>query len=608
MLLSGYYRVVYLAKPKSHKIRKKSKKSENDSNVIMIKKSTMKNAALVAVVVFIVAIAAIMLSNRDVPAPVNGDSGDKVPVDFYVMSQCPYGTQVEDAMKPVLDKMGENVDFNLHFIMSSPERYQGQEDTYCVEDLCSMHGISEVKGNIVQLCAAEHNPEKFMDMIVCMNENANQIPDNWEQCAEEAGLDVEKVRECYEGEEGMQLLRESAERAREVGATGSPTIYFNEEPYSGGRDEISFQRAVCAYLDEEPECEGIPVCAQDTDCPAKDNMIPVCENPGTEDAECTYVEPEPVELIVLNDDECSSCDTSRILTVSNQLFPGLTQENIDVDSEQGKALVDELGITYVPAYLFESNVENTKSWQDNAQLKGSFEETGDYWKLKDSVTGASYFVSDDKRQEHLAERGIETGDNMPQIDFFIMSYCPYGNQAEEGIEPVYQLLQDKAQFNPRYVIYENYRGGGDDYCLGDGSYCSMHGVQELNQNIRELCVYEKMGTAEFFEFALAMNDECTYQNADTCWEAVAEDLGLDTEVISQCEEQEGLEIAEEQLELTQQFGVSGSPTVFIDGVKHSSGREPENYKDALCEAYEDAPSECETELASSGEAPATGQC
>src|SRR3989338_4690312 len=58
---------------------------------------------------------------------------DKAKIDFYVMSQCPYGTQVEDALKPVLDKFGNAVEFNLNFIgeETSPGKFQ------------SLHGIKE---------------------------------------------------------------------------------------------------------------------------------------------------------------------------------------------------------------------------------------------------------------------------------------------------------------------------------------------------------------------------------------------------------------------------------------------------------------------------------
>src|SRR5437773_2269847 len=52
-------------------------------------------------------------------------------LEFFVMSKCPYGVQVEKAVAPVLDKLGANVDFRLVFIGDK----QGDQ-------LVSMHGPS----------------------------------------------------------------------------------------------------------------------------------------------------------------------------------------------------------------------------------------------------------------------------------------------------------------------------------------------------------------------------------------------------------------------------------------------------------------------------------
>jgi hypothetical protein len=106
---------------------------------------------------------------------------------------------------------------------------------------------------------------------------------------------------------------------------------------------------------------------------------------------------------------------------------------------------------------------------------------------------------------------------------------------------------------------------------------------------------------------LAMNSECTYQNADTCWIGVAEDLGLDTATIVECENTEGIELISVQKELGDLAGVSGSPTVFIDGVEYQGARTPEGYKTALCSAFTTAPEECSTTLGSEGAA-TTGSC
>ena len=199
---------------------------------------------------------------------------------------------------------------------------------------------------------------------------------------------------------------------------------------------------------------------------------------------------------------------------------------------------------------------------------------------------------------HSGLIGVTFGDNKPQIDFFVMSYCPYGNQAEEIIEEVYNNLGDAAEFIPRYVIYSNYQGGGPAYCFDDASkYCSMHGIVELNQNIREACVERHLGIQEWFDFARAMNSKCNYQNADTCWEGVADDLGIDKTVVTDCFDTEALEILEEDFVLNQALKVTGSPTIFIDGNKYAGARDANAIQAALCGAFEDAPASCAKALA-----------
>ena len=61
-------------------------------------------------------------------------------LEFFVMSKCPYGVQVETAVAPVLQQLGDNVDFHIAFIGDK----QGDE-------LTSMHGPTEVAGDIAQL-------------------------------------------------------------------------------------------------------------------------------------------------------------------------------------------------------------------------------------------------------------------------------------------------------------------------------------------------------------------------------------------------------------------------------------------------------------------------
>ena len=196
----------------------------------------------------------------------------------------------------------------------------------------------------------------------------------------------------------------------------------------------------------------------------------------------------------------------------------------------------------------------------------------------------------------------------PNVKLFTMSFCPYGNQAEEAMHPVAELLKDKVDVEPHYVIYNNYRGGGPQYCLDEeNKYCSMHGIQELNQDVRELCVY-KYQKDKFWDFVMKINEKCSAEDVDSCWEAIAEEQGIDTEQIKSCQQNEAMDILKTEAELNTQYGVKGSPTLVINDATYNGGRTSEAYKQAVCSAFTAEPGECSEALSESASSAPTGGC
>jgi glutaredoxin len=129
----------------------------------------------------------------------------------------------------------------------------------------------------------------------------------------------------------------------------------------------------------------------------------------------------------------------------------------------------------------------------------------------------------------------------------------------------------------------------------------------MNQDVREMCVNKYMGVGSWFDFALAMNKQCTAQNADTCWEAVATGLGLDVAKIKKCQTEEALTLAEAELQLDTQLSVRGSPTIFINGKSYSGGRAPADFLSAVCNEFTVKPTECANAVQSTATA-AAGNC
>ncbi len=533
----------------------------------------------------IVMIIIIVILSRSMSRPIEVEDAERygsVPVTFYVMSQCPYGTQVEDAIEPVMKELGTNIDFRLEFIAGEVDgKFQ------------SLHGPPEVEGNKIQLCVQEHYPEGLIDFVVCQNKDFRDLRGSVEKCAEKIGADATEITGCYEGAEGNRLLSGSISKSMAVNAQGSPTIYIDGKIYQGQRDADSFKRTICQGLGEHPICASMPVCASDFECTEQPGKVGICENPGKDDAVCIYKDDAEIKLTIVNSKDCLNCDASQLATVLGQVFLNLDVKEVDASSVEGARLVKELSLEKAPAFVLTGDVDKTYAWQNNPNIPKAFRTVGDSFVIIDEASGATHILDEKKREEIAKLTGVNKGDNRPQIDFYVMSYCPYGNMAEEAIEPAYQLLKGKAEFNPHYVIYSNYRGGGPQFCLDDeDQYCSMHGVQELNQGLRELCVDKHLGIDAYFRFVLEMNKKCNSNDADTCWEPVAKGLGLDVKKIKDCEADEWEDILAEELALNKALGVSGSPTVFVEGVAYSGPRNAAGYAQALCPAFTTAPDGC----------------
>ncbi len=197
----------------------------------------------------------------------------------------------------------------------------------------------------------------------------------------------------------------------------------------------------------------------------------------------------------------------------------------------------------------------------------------------------------------------------PEVLLFTMSYCPYGNEAENFVEPVARLLKDKANIEPHYVIYneKDYGYKGKEYCLdNENKYCSMHGVGELNQGVRELCVYRDQKD-KFWDFVMAANSDCTAENIEKCWTKAAKKAGVNVDKVKQCQANESIALLKKEVELNKKYDVSGSPTIVLNGEQYEGQRSPETFKQAVCSAFNSSPGSCDTTLENSNDGSA-GSC
>jgi glutaredoxin len=192
----------------------------------------------------------------------------------------------------------------------------------------------------------------------------------------------------------------------------------------------------------------------------------------------------------------------------------------------------------------------------------------------------------------------------PSVDLYVMSFCPYGTQAETVMSPVVDLLKSRADIRVRYIT--SVSGTTAD------SVDSLHGMPEAKEDLQQICI-NKYYPEKFWSYLNAFNDACypSWQNAavlESCRKNTTATLGIDSAKITACAEgAEGIALLRADEAASTKDGATASPMLFINGVKYSGARTPEAFKQAICNSFETAPAECSTVLSSTS-ASAPGGC
>ena len=193
----------------------------------------------------------------------------------------------------------------------------------------------------------------------------------------------------------------------------------------------------------------------------------------------------------------------------------------------------------------------------------------------------------------------------PLVQLFVMTHCPYGTQSEKGFLPAARLLNGVADMEVRFVHY------------------FMHEPEEAETS-RQVCIREEQNDKflDYLECFLEGDGQVgtdglirNGNDPSVCMQRV----GVDEAAVEECiSSGRAEEYYAEDSELSEAAGVRGSPTLVINGVIVSAGRSESAYLGASCEAFNDAPELCATEVSTAspsvffgweatGQA-STGQC
>ncbi|MFH2020998.1 MAG: DsbA family protein [archaeon] len=186
------------------------------------------------------------------PAPTVPKS-DKPVVELFVMSHCPYGTQIEKGMLPVAKVLGGDIDFSIKFVYYA------------------MHGETEVYEQLNQYCIETEQNDKYLDYLYCFLE-AGDGPG----CMAKANIDTAKLETCTAlADTEFEVTKSFKDETTwlggrfppvnyyktendDYGVRGSPTLVINGVQASSARDSASLLKTVCdAFSDKPAACDTV---------------------------------------------------------------------------------------------------------------------------------------------------------------------------------------------------------------------------------------------------------------------------------------------------------------------------------------------------------------
>lgn len=174
---------------------------------------------------------------------------DKPDVELFVMSYCPYGTQMEKGILPAVSDLGNKINFDIKFTDYS------------------MHGKKELDEELTQYCIKTEESAKFTNYLSCFLEDGNST-----RCTAKANINASKLTSCVAATDKQFKVTENFNDASKkawkgdfppfdiykdsnskYGVQGSPTLVINGATVNSSRDSASLLKTICSAFNTAPE-------------------------------------------------------------------------------------------------------------------------------------------------------------------------------------------------------------------------------------------------------------------------------------------------------------------------------------------------------------------
>lgn len=175
---------------------------------------------------------------------------DKPVVESFIMTYCPYGTQVQKGLLPVIDLLGDKIDFDFKFVDYA------------------MHDKEEIDENLAQYCMNQINQEGYHQYLECFLAEGDS-----KGCVSSSGISKAQIDQCVKATDSEYQITAKyddkenwggqfppfdvqKEDNQKYGVKGSPTLIINGTEALSSRDSQSLLTTICDSFTEAPaECQ-----------------------------------------------------------------------------------------------------------------------------------------------------------------------------------------------------------------------------------------------------------------------------------------------------------------------------------------------------------------
>jgi len=289
-------------------------------------------------------------------------------------------------------------------------------------------------------------------------------------------------------------------------------------------------------IPDDPKIKAIlPQCFHDKNC-YKDKQQGHCQSAGQENAVCVYGEKIEVPLTVITPEDCKTCNLEAALDNLKKQIPGISVSKLSANDRKAKKLIKKFNINMLPAYLLGEEISKHDIFSNLIEKK-IIEKKDDYYMVNPFVIGVSYLLDREFQQNKL--------------DLFISLQ----DKASKNVLEITKKLLDKSKpekdFRLHFLAMYN-----DD----TGEFRAPHGLAEIEENKRTLCIMKKY-PKKWWNYLL-----CRMENIQsTWWDDCAAKVGIDASSIKKCaKSKEADRLLKENIKLAEELKIYYGPLFLLD--------------------------------------------